>query len=84
MNTMERKKTANQIIEQFNGIRKVYFKHLQGNTSYKNKARANMERASRITNRYLHNIANYFNMAVSLDTWKEIGDIKMKSNIYTR
>ena len=81
---MEKRKTANQIIAQFQGIREEYFKHLQGNTSYKNKARANMEKASKATSRYLHNIAKHFNKAVGFNTWKEIGDYKINATIYTR
>ena len=79
---MERTKTANQIINQFTGIRKEYFKHLNQNTPYKNRARANMERASKITARYLHNIAGHFDKKVGLDTWKEIGDTQLTQNIY--
>ena len=80
--TMNRTKTANQIIKQFAGIREQYFKHLKQNSPYKKKARANMERASKITIRYLNNICSHFNKPVGLKTWVEIGEREIDQSIY--
>lgn len=84
MGTKEKAKTANEIIKQFARIRDEYDKNLIAGTSYTNKARANMERASKITARYLTNIANYLNLPYCMQTWKDTDGIKVNVSIYSK
>lgn len=77
-------KSAKQIIAQFERIRQTYFNELHNPSNYKDKAEFNMATASAITRRYLSNIAGYFGMPYGFDTWREIGNNNVSSEIYKR